>query len=208
MSLCVVVFYILLDRKKKSVSHIRFTNVNLSQIDQDLLSSFIGRLTAVILDLNYLTSAQVKAIFEKVKLNTITKKYRVLTNIPPQVCGVSPEVSSLKHLDLCYNSVLGVPPPLLTSSLARLTSLRLIQVQISELQVETMMRALAGRHSLEALELQGVSLATLQPPLFSAALSNLRNVIIHNTFGYNLTAQQLSQLAWDTLNKKERKLYF
>ena len=117
-------------------------------------------------------------------------------------------MSSLKHLDLCYNSVLGVPPPLLTSSLARLTSLRLIQVQISELQVETMMRALAGRHSLEALELQGVSLATLQPPLFSAALSNLRNVIIHNTFGYNLTAQQLSQLARDTLNKKERKLKY
>ena len=63
------IFYILLDRKKKSVSHIRFTNINLSQIDQEVLSSFIVRLTAVILDLNYLTSAQVKAIFEKVKLS-------------------------------------------------------------------------------------------------------------------------------------------
>ena len=48
------------------MSHIRFTNINLSQIDQDILSSFIVRLTAVILDLNYLTSVQTKAIFEKV----------------------------------------------------------------------------------------------------------------------------------------------
>ena len=65
----ILYFIILLDRKKKSVSHIRFTNINLSQIDQEVLSSFIVRLTAVILDLNYLTSAQVKAIFEKVKLS-------------------------------------------------------------------------------------------------------------------------------------------
>merc|ERR1711902_115916 len=97
-------------RKKKSVSHIRFTNINLSQIDRQILSSFIVRLTAVILDLNYLSSDQTKAIFEK-------------------LCGVtSPPRCSLKHLDLCYNSVLGLPPPLLARGLARLSSLRLIQV--------------------------------------------------------------------------------
>jgi len=33
-------------RKKKSVSHIRFTNINLSQIDQEVLSSFIVRLSS------------------------------------------------------------------------------------------------------------------------------------------------------------------
>ena len=61
-----VISYLIYYRKKRSVSHIRFTNINLSQIDQDILSSFIVRLTAVILDLNYLTSVQTKAIFEKV----------------------------------------------------------------------------------------------------------------------------------------------
>ena len=66
-----VVFSILLDRRKRSVSHVRFTNVNLSQIEQDILSSFIVRLTAVILDLNYLTSDQTMAIFEKVKMTII-----------------------------------------------------------------------------------------------------------------------------------------
>ena len=117
-------------------------------------------------------------------------------------------MSPLKHLDLCYNSLLGVPEPLLSSSLARLSSLRLIQVQISESQLEAVMRALAGHHSLEALELQGVSLASLQPQLFSAALANLRNVIIHNTFGYSLTSPQLTQLALQavTVSNKHRKL--
>ena len=125
------------------------------------------------------------------------------------MCGVSPvPVCSLKHLDLSYNSVLGVPQSLLTTSLTRLTSLRLLQVQISEVQVEAVMRALAGPHSLEALELQGISLATLQPQLFSAALSNLRNVSIHNTFGYNLTPQQLTQLALQTVSNKQRKLSY
>ena len=125
------------------------------------------------------------------------------------MCGVSPvTVCSLKHLDLSYNSVLGVPQSLLTTSLTRLTSLRLLQVQISEVQVEAVMRALAGPHSLEALELQGISLATLQPQLFSAALSNLRNVSIHNTFGYNLTPQQLTQLALQTVSNKQRKLSY
>ena len=61
----------MLDRRKRSVSHVRFTNVNLSQIEQDILSSFIVRLTAVILDLNYLTSDQTMAIFEKVKMTII-----------------------------------------------------------------------------------------------------------------------------------------
>ena len=60
------------------MSHIRFTNINLSQIDQDILSSFIVRLTAVILDLNYLTSVQTKAIFEKVNaICTEIYMYRV-----------------------------------------------------------------------------------------------------------------------------------
>ena len=58
------------DRKKKSVSHIRFTNINLSQIDRQILSSFIVRLTAVILDLNYLSSDQTTSIFEKVGINS------------------------------------------------------------------------------------------------------------------------------------------
>ena len=117
-------------------------------------------------------------------------------------------VSSLKHLDLCYNSVLGVAEPLLSSSLARLRSLRLIQVQISESQVEAVMRALTGHHSLETLEVQGVSLASLQPQLFSSALTNLRNVIIHNTFGYNLTSGQLTDLALQTVSNKQRKLKY
>ena len=57
----------LLDRRKKSVSHVRFTSINLSKIDETILSGFVSRLTAVILDLNYLTLAQTKAIFEKVR---------------------------------------------------------------------------------------------------------------------------------------------
>ena len=71
-----------------------------------------------------------------------------------------------------------------------------------------MMRSLAGPHSLETLELQGVCLASLQPHLFSSALSNLRKVVIHNTFGYNLTSQQLSQLARRTVSNKQRKLKY
>ena len=127
--------------------------------------------------------------------------------IIPQLCGVTaPPRCSLKHLDLCYNSVLGLPPPLLARGLARLSSLRLIQVQISELQLEAVMTALAGRHSLEALEVQGVCLASLTTHLFSSALTNLRTVVIHNTFGYNLTTQQLGQLALQAVNSKHSKL--
>ena len=60
----------LLDRRKKSVSHVRFTSINLSKIDENILSGFVSRLTAVILDLNYLSSDQTTSIFEKVGINS------------------------------------------------------------------------------------------------------------------------------------------
>ena len=82
----------MLDRRKRSVSHVRFTNVNLSQIEQDILSSFIVRLTAVILDLNYLTSDQTMAIFEKVKMTIIDITTCMdLSDYPfPPSCAESP----------------------------------------------------------------------------------------------------------------------
>ena len=61
-----ITLYVLPDRKKRSLSHVRFTSINLSNIDKDILSSFLTKLTAVILDLNYLTLAQTAAIFCKV----------------------------------------------------------------------------------------------------------------------------------------------
>ena len=116
------------------------------------------------------------------------------------------EGSKLKHLDVSYNAMLGVPASALTSSLGTLQSLRLIQVQISDSQLETLMVGLTGRHSLHTLELHGLSLDNLEPQLFASALSHVNTVIVHNTFGYSVTKDQLARLFIQVSQEKQNKL--
>ena len=89
---------------------------------------------------------------------------------------------------------MSIPDWCLGSSVRYLQSLRLIQVQISDRQLETLLIGLTSQHSLLTLELQGLCLDSLDTHLFGRALSSVRNLILHNTFGYNVTSQQLETL--------------
>ena len=114
--------------------------------------------------------------------------------------------SWLKHLDISYNALLSVPESALQASLQTLQTLRLLQVQISARQVEAVMEGLTGGHSLQALELHGLSLDSLQPALFGEALCNVKSVVLHNTFGYNVTPAQLQSLFSRAVGNNKTKL--